>query len=62
MDVALADSKGVENFRGLIVEKRIARKCKSLSPPLLLIVDCIYGNNLLKKQRLLRTLKFELWF
>ena len=44
MDVALADSKGVENFRGLVVEKRIARKCKSLRPPLLFIVDDVLGS------------------
>ena len=44
MDVALADSKGVENFRGLVIEKRIARKCKSLRPPLLFIVDDVLGS------------------
>ena len=44
MDVALADSKGVENFKGLVIEKRIARKCKSLRPPLLFIVDDVLGS------------------
>ena len=44
MDVALADSKGVENFRSLVVEKRIARKCKTLRPPLLFIVDDVLGS------------------
>ena len=44
MDIALADSKGEENFRGLVVEKRIARKCKSLRPPLLFIVDDVIGS------------------
>ena len=44
MDIALADSKGLEKFRGLLVEKRITRQCISLRPPLLFTVDAVLGS------------------
>ena len=44
MDIAFADSKGMEKFRGLLVQKRIARQCMSLRPPLLFTVDAVLGS------------------
>ena len=43
MDIALADSKGIEKFKGLIVEKRITRDCIALRPPAMFIVDDVIG-------------------
>ena len=39
MDIALADSKGIKKFRGVLAEKRITRQCMSLRPPIMFIVD-----------------------
>ena len=44
MDIALADSKGIEKFQGLIVEKRITQDCIALRPPAMFIVDDVIGN------------------
>ena len=44
MDIALADSKGIEKFRGLLVQKRIARQCMFPRPPLLFTVDAVLGS------------------
>ena len=44
MDVALADSKGMEKFRGLMVEKRMTKSCMSLRPPLMFTVDAVLGS------------------
>ena len=44
MDIALADSKGMKNFRGVLSEKRITRQCMSLRPPIMFIVDDTIGN------------------
>ena len=44
MDIVLADSKGIQNFKGLIVEKRITRDCIALRPPAMFIVDDIIGS------------------
>ena len=43
MDIALADSKGIEKFKSLIVEKRITRDCIALRPPAMFIVDDVIG-------------------
>ena len=43
MDIALADSKGIEKFKSLIVEKRITRDCIALRPPAMFIVDNVIG-------------------
>lgn len=44
MDIVLADSKGIQNFKGLIVEKRITRDCIALRPPAMFIVDDVIGS------------------
>jgi len=44
MDIALADSKGIEKFKGLIVEKRITRDCIALRPPAMFTVDAVLGS------------------
>ena len=44
MDIALADSKGIEKFQGLIVEKRITRDCIALRPPAMFTVDAVLGS------------------
>tara|TARA_B100000700_G_scaffold200907_1_gene221064 strand:- start:1941 stop:2315 length:375 start_codon:yes stop_codon:yes gene_type:complete len=44
MDVALADSKSVENFVEKIIEKGITKSCLSLRPPAMFIVDDIIGS------------------
>ena len=44
MDIALADSKGMKNFRGVLAEKRITRQCMSLRPPIMFIVDDTIGS------------------
>tara|TARA_A100001201_G_scaffold3009_1_gene7228 strand:+ start:136 stop:510 length:375 start_codon:yes stop_codon:yes gene_type:complete len=43
MDIALADSKGIEKFKSLIVQKRITRDCIALRPPAMFIVDDVIG-------------------
>jgi len=43
MDIALADSKGIGKFRGLIAEKRITKDCIALRPPAMFIVDDVIG-------------------
>lgn len=44
MDIALADSKGIKKFRGVLAEKRITRQCMSLRPPIMFIVDDTIGS------------------
>ena len=44
MDLALADSKGMQKFSELIIEKQITRGCIPLRPPALFIVDDVIGN------------------
>ena len=44
MDIALADSKGIEKFKSLIIEKRITQDCIALRPPAMFIVDDVIGN------------------
>jgi hypothetical protein len=44
MDLALADSKGMQKFSELIIEKQITRGCIPLRPPALFIVVDVIGN------------------
>ena len=44
MDIALADSKGIKKFRGVLAEKRITRQCMSLRPPIMFIIDDTIGS------------------
>ena len=44
MAIALADSKGIQNFSELIIEKQITRGCIPLRPPALFIVDEVIGS------------------
>ena len=44
MDLALADSKGMQKFSELIIEKQITRGCIPLRPPALFIVDEVIGS------------------
>jgi hypothetical protein len=44
MDLALADSKGMQKFSELIIEKQITRGCIPLRPPALFIVNDVIGN------------------
>ena len=44
MAIALADSKGKQNFSQLIIEKQITRGCIPLRPPALFIVDEVIGS------------------
>jgi|TARA_A100001391_G_scaffold152617_1_gene110449 hypothetical protein len=44
MAIALADSKGEQNFSQLIIEKQITRGCIPLRPPALFIVDEVIGS------------------
>ena len=41
MDIALADSKGIKKFRGVLAEKRITRQCMSLRPIMFIVDDTI---------------------
>ena len=44
MAIALADSKGIQNFSKLLIEKQITQGCVPLRPPALFIVDDVIGN------------------
>tara|TARA_A100001201_G_scaffold2574_1_gene6523 strand:- start:1673 stop:2047 length:375 start_codon:yes stop_codon:yes gene_type:complete len=44
MDIALADSKGVQNFLELVIKKQLTRGCIPLRPPALFIVDEVIGS------------------
>ena len=44
MAIALADSKGIQNFSKLLIEKQITQGCVPLRPPALFIVDDVIGS------------------